>query len=132
MYVINMPLEIFLIPDRVLPESSLPKLVFAAFIARYRHPRRDHASRKEALDAPPSPGEIRIIRTQCDDRMQVIRKNDDGIDRKWLYAICLSKCLSQKINMIDKNSPSSICQRNGEEERSARNAISPLMDHSSA
>ena len=72
-----MPLEIQLIPDRMFPEASLPKCVFAIEIAFDSYTRGNEPVRKVRFDSPPAAGKVTIVRWQRQDRMQMVGQNHD-------------------------------------------------------
>jgi hypothetical protein len=69
--VLDVPLEIQFVTDRVLPETSLPEHVFAVGMALKRHTSGNTRVRELRFDAPPTAGEIRL-RRQSPNRMQVL------------------------------------------------------------
>ena len=68
MHIIGAAFEISFITYGMLPKALLPKRIFAAMIAGNWSARSDDAGR------------------QCQDCMQVVRENDDGIGKKRPFA----------------------------------------------
>ena len=59
--VVDVSLEVGLVPDRMLPKARLPKRVFAIAAALDRHASANKPMRKMRLDTPPATGEIGIV-----------------------------------------------------------------------
>jgi hypothetical protein len=58
---------------------------------------------EQALDSPPSAREIRILRRQRHDRMQMIRKDHDGADRERPLALRDTKGEAQRNDVVDQD-----------------------------
>src|SRR5437588_1748123 len=83
MDVIDMALKIAVVANGVLPKPALPKRELAIWPTLEPETRRYQFAAEMAFDPPPPAGKICIVRWQCQDGVQVIRKDDDGVDRKW-------------------------------------------------
>ncbi len=59
-HVVDVSLEIDLVPNRVLPKAPLPECVFAIAMALDRHAGGNEPMREIRLDSPPAAGEIGI------------------------------------------------------------------------
>ena len=70
--VIDVPGQIFLVADRVLPETSLPQSLFSALVALETETVSDDLAREQAFDALPTSGKIRIVLRKRHDNMQMI------------------------------------------------------------
>ncbi len=86
MDVVEVPRKVFVIADRMLPESSLPQHVLALGIGFDRNAVGDDASGEEALQPAPPAREIGIILRKRKDRMEVIWQDHDRVDRKGALA----------------------------------------------
>jgi hypothetical protein len=93
--VIDMTRQIRLISNGVLPEPSLPEHVLAPMVARDRKSSANHLSREQALDPAPSSGKIPVVFRQREDRVQMIRKNYDGVDREWSFLPCDTESMTE-------------------------------------
>ena len=83
--VINMPLVIPLVANRMFPITPLPDTAFAfAFTARRNVFAAINAARETCLDQSPAFGKVIISRWQLPDSMQVFRQHHHGVDRKRL------------------------------------------------
>ncbi|KYG19156.1 hypothetical protein SE92_01865 [Bradyrhizobium sp. AT1] len=100
MDVVGAALEISVVANCVLPESSLPESELAAMIVRDRCTRSDHSMREYALDAPPSTRVIRVTFRECHDDMQMIGQDNDCIDREWAFEACHTECAAELVNMV--------------------------------
>src|SRR5689334_19173347 len=86
MHVIDVPLEIGLVADRVLPKAPLPKHKFTVALTRDRHTGGNKGVRETRLDALPATGEIGVALRQSPNRMQVVREYYDRVDGKRAFA----------------------------------------------
>jgi hypothetical protein len=55
-----------------------------------------------SLDAPPPARKIRVIIGQTYDRVQMIRQDHDGVDRKWPFLPGCAKRRAKNADMVDK------------------------------
>src|SRR5438105_7267098 len=111
MDVIDMPREVVVVPDRVLPEPALPQRALVLAVAGDAHAARLDRVREQPLDAPPTAGEIRVPWRQRHDDMQMIGKNDDGVDRKWPLAAGSAKRAAQRADVLHKCARAPVRQR---------------------
>src|SRR5580704_13698453 len=101
MNVIEVPGEIALIAQGVLPIAPLPYATLTLSQSAFRNPlARRQGTRMHSFDMPPSCCKIGIAFRQRPDRMKMVRQYDDGIDREYMPDACVSKSRSQKIDMI--------------------------------
>jgi len=70
--VVDVSLEILLVPNGVFPKAPLPQRIFAIAMALDRRAGGDKTMRDMRLDPPPAAGEIGIAGWQRPDGMQVI------------------------------------------------------------
>jgi len=82
MDVIDMPREVAVISDGVLPKSPLPKPEIAISKAFEIEARLNQGGAKMSLDSPPPAREIRIIWRQRKNGMQMVGKNRNSADRE--------------------------------------------------
>jgi hypothetical protein len=129
MDVVHMPLEIVIVADRVLPESPLPQCMFSVWVARDRHARSGDGRREPALDELPPNRIVGIPLRQRHDDMQMVRQDNDGVDRKGMGLSRLAKGGTQCVDVHDQHTRCSIDERRREEIRSARNKIPPVSNH---
>ena len=87
--VIDVSLEILLVTNGVLPESTLPQRDFTISVARDRSTRLDDGCSEPALDQMPTIRKIGISLGQCHDDVEVIGQYDHCIDGERMFA---SRC----------------------------------------
>ncbi len=75
--------EVVIVADRVLPIAPLPKREFTIAVPSDVCARIEQMGTEISFDAPPPAGKIRVVGRQTKERMQMIRQDHDGIDRKW-------------------------------------------------
>jgi hypothetical protein len=75
------------------------------------------------FDASPAPSKIRISIRQAYDRMQMIRQNDDRIDRKRAFLPGHAKSFAKCTNVVDKNCRASILECECEEKGAASSRL---------
>src|SRR5262249_38990551 len=102
MDVIDMTGKIVLVADGVLPKSPLPKRKITVSVAFHSTVCGANTIAEKRLDQSPAPRIVRILRRQSKDRMQMIRKHDDRIERERAFPSRPAKCHPQRIDMIDK------------------------------
>ncbi len=129
MHVIGTAFEIAVVANGVLAKPPLPKRIFTTMISQNLDARGENASRETPLDPTPPVGKIRVIRRQCQNCMQVVGENDDGVDNKRPFALRFSKCDAQQLDVIDQYRRPSVIQRDREEKRHAGDEIAPIMNH---
>ncbi len=78
--VIDVPLKIPVVADRVLPISPLPQRVFAIRVMRDWHAGFGDGSGEAAFDQLPPGWIVCISLRQGHDDVQMIRQNDDRVD----------------------------------------------------
>ena len=100
--VIDMSSEVAIVADRVLPISPLPKCEFAIGVALDVLTGFEQTGAEVSFDAPPPARKVRVVSGQTEDRVQVIRQDHDGIDRKWPLLPGHAKRGAKRADMIDK------------------------------
>jgi len=101
--IVDVPFEIGIVSNCVFPESTLPKLIFAAQVARYKRAGIQNRAGEQALHAPPSSGIVEVRGRQRHDYMQMFRKNHDFIDLKRSFGLRYPEGLPQQANVFDEN-----------------------------
>jgi len=81
------------------------------------------------LDRTPAPRIIRIAFRKCPKRMQVFRKNDDGIGLPGMFCLGLAKCLLQIIDVSDEGILAAVLQGDREEECASGNQCASIIHH---
>jgi hypothetical protein len=94
MNIIDMPGEIVFVANGVLPKPLLPKREIAVRIALQLNSGVDQRVAETPFDPPPAARKIRIIQRQCEDGMQVIRKNYNRVDCKRAFTTGCAKSLT--------------------------------------
>ena len=114
----------------MLPETPLPD---PALIARKANgaaplPFRQRF-REPGLDQPPTRGEIAITGRQFPDRVQMIRQDDDCVDRKVMARARRRDRLSQGRDVVDEQGLPPLQQVDREEPAPARNERTTITQH---
>jgi hypothetical protein len=98
--VIEMPLEITLIADRMLPESPLPDALLTlcapTLVSRGSVIGLDVRPRKCLFDQAPTRRKIRVAIGQRPKRMQMVRKDNIAIELKWMSLADFVEAFHQK------------------------------------
>src|SRR5436190_5204270 len=82
MNVIHVPHEVVLVTDGMFPKSSLPECKLAVCMTADADACSEQAGAEMSFDSAPALREIVITFRQGQDRVEVIRKNYDRIDRE--------------------------------------------------
>src|SRR6516165_9151405 len=127
--IVDLPLEISVITNRMLPISTLPERRLSVSVTYDRSPGIHEPVRKSAFDEPPSVRIVRIPVRQRHDKVQMVRQHHDCIDRHRMREPCLPHGRPQGFDVLDQRPRGSIYERNGEEKRSACNEIPTVTDH---
>ena len=129
MNIIDMPYQVRLIPDGVLPITPLPKTVFTAPVARSSAATLGEEAGEQTFAALPTSRKIDLVARQRHKDVQMIGKHNDGIHRKRTLMSRHTKCISQQVDGFDERAGSSIRKCSGKKERAARHKISSIADH---
>ena len=81
MDIIDVPFEIDVVANSVLPVTTLPQRIFTALVFRSAAAFRNKTT-EQTFAALPTPRIIGVVRGQGGDDVQMIRKHDDGVNRK--------------------------------------------------
>ena len=127
--VVEMPREILLVADRVLPKPSLPQPVLAFVIALDRDSAGHDVPGEIALDPAPSAGKIEVIRREREDCVEMVRQDHGGIDREGTFFRRHAEGGAKLLDVTNERGRTSILDRYGEEIRSAWKEVSPVPDH---
>jgi hypothetical protein len=101
--IFNVTRIISLVADQMLPESALPDAAFVACDAHGAEPLLlRQRSREAVLDQPPAHGKIAIVRRQFPDRMQVIGKHNECVDREGMALASKGDRLAQDRDVVDQ------------------------------
>lgn len=132
--IFDMAHVISLVADQVLPETALPDAALVAREANGAAPlllgqRLD----EPGLDQSPACGKIAVARRQLPDRVQMIRQDDDCIDRcidrKVMARARRRHRLAQAGDVIDEQGFPPLQQVDREEPASARNERATIIRH---
>jgi len=102
MNVVDVSLKIALIANRVLPKAPLPQCQIAIWSAGEIDAGVNQGAIEITLDPSPSARKIGICRWQGKNRMEVIRQDDDCVDRKLTLSTRRTESIAQRCDMIDK------------------------------
>lgn len=130
MHVIDMPLQINIVADLVLPEAPLPDplLAFCRLAGRKRAAARQSAG-KQAFDKTPPPAEIGITFRQAPYRMQMIRQNAHCKRLKGPPRPDRLKRGAQTVNLLNEQFTTAVSQCDREEIRAAGNQAASVTGH---
>ena len=103
MNVIGVASKVRLAAEGMLPISSLPQSKLAVAVALDVDARIKQAAAEVALDPAPAPWEIRVSFRKCEDRMEMIGQDHDGIDCKWPLVSGQPKRCAQRADVIDQS-----------------------------
>jgi hypothetical protein len=131
--VIEMPLEITLIADRMLPESPLPDALLAlrapTFVSRGSTIRLDVRACKRFFDQAPARRKIRVAIGQRPKRMQMVRKDNIAIELKWMSLADFVEAFHQKHDGLSGSQQRATILGNQREEESAATNPCPSVAH---
>ena len=103
--VIDVPREIALVAQCVLPVTSLPNTAFVLAGAACRNLLLRRKSTRECrLYQPPASREISIAIGQGPHGMQMIRQHHDGIDGEWMSCPRVSESRAQVADVFGEQS----------------------------
>jgi hypothetical protein len=131
MNIVDVPLEISVISNGVLPKTTLPQRDLSISAAYDHRPRFHDGVRKSAFDEAQSIRVIRVAIRQRHDNVQVVRQDHNRIDRERMRAARVSHSRAQGNDVIDQRLRSSVRDRHGKEKRSTRDDIPTIPDHAS-
>jgi hypothetical protein len=125
-----MRLKIIGITDRVFPKPSLPNALFATRnLAGRGRACRAAVLRKPRLDLFPPDREIRIIRRQRPDRMDVVGQDHHRVTGNGMFT--RHRCIDgpQQINLVHQSGGRPIRKRDGKEIGPTRNIKATIARH---
>src|SRR5687768_3537340 len=98
--VVEVPMQVVLVPNRVLPESSLPHPAPLVRLARDRNvsltsSRREPRLSERLLDQTPPRRKITVAHRQRPYRVQMIRQQYERLDLKWAQRLTQPKRRAQ-------------------------------------
>jgi hypothetical protein len=125
-HVIDMSLEIQIVTDRMLPESTLPQRNLSIPATGNLRSRPDDRVRKSAFDEAQSDRIVGIPFRQGHDNVNVVRQDHDRIDHERMRCASLLDGRAERLDVVDQRRRGSIRERDGEEERAARNEITTV------
>jgi hypothetical protein len=116
MNVVGVSCVVRLVPQGMFPVSALPNSTFTFVVSA----RRDvfalwQAAGEARFDQAPARCEVAISVRQGPHSMQVVREDDDGVDREWMPRPCVAKCGPEKFDMVCQQSEPAVCQVDSEE-----------------
>src|SRR5436190_14477582 len=98
-------------------------------VPRDRQSAVDDLSCEQAFDTPPSSRKVGVVLRQSQDRMQMIGKDNNGVDHEWPLLTGDAKGVAERTDVLDQNGGASIGDRNGEKEGPPGNEASPIVHH---
>lgn len=118
------------ISDQVFPKPALPHAALPARLADRTEPLLLRQCFCEpGFDQPPSHREIGIAWWQRQDRMDMIRQDNDSVDDKRMVQARCGNRLPQCLNVIDKQRLPPLKQIDGEEPASTRDEGATIIWH---
>ena len=103
MNVFDVPREVLIVADGVLPEPPLPQCVFPIWMAFDGNAFGNELPGKATFDLTPTAGEIRVVRRQGEERMQVIGQDYNRVDIERIFSSRRAKRCAKRRDMIDKD-----------------------------
>ena len=102
MDIVDMPREVAVVVDGVLPKPPLQKCEIAIWPTLEMKARCNQFAAEMSLDPPPAPREIRVSRRQGENRVQMIRQDHDSIDRERTFAPTRPERRAHRVDVIHK------------------------------
>src|ERR1700722_20296435 len=100
--VIDVAAEIQIIADRMFPVTSLPQRQLSVGVPLDSGTAAQKTSAETPFDPPPTSRKICIALRQAQDCMQMVRKNDDGVDRKRPLSSRHIEREAKRVDVIDE------------------------------
>jgi hypothetical protein len=122
----DMPGQILIITNRMLPEPSLPYGVFTLSIAGQRNPATRQGTGESGFDRPPVAGIIGIALRQGPNGMKVFRHDGYGVNRKRPLFPDNGKGFPQQVTMLNQQPGTTISQCHRKKIGSAFHPIAPV------
>ena len=121
---------VVVVSDAMLPVTSLPDgaLASASAASARRHIVR-HPHCEARLDQPPSQRVVCIIGRQLPKAVQMVRQYDDGIDARGMIRQRGTKCIAQRIDVLDQRVPLPVGQIDREEVTAAGRPVPKICPH---
>lgn len=130
--IVDVAGEVRFIADGVLPIAALPDSALALAQAAVRNPfTARQSARERRLEQTPSRRKIGVAFGQGPNRMEMVGKYDDCVDRERMAQARRAKCRPQQIDVLGQEPQATFRQIDGEEEGAARNEIAPVVGHGS-
>ena len=130
MDVVNVLRVVDFIFDRMFPVPALPDTAFAFVFSAYRyHFGLRHSSREHRFNQSPTQGIVEISVRQGSNSVQMIGQYCNCVGRKWMPTFCVSKRVSQMINVLCQKVLRAILKINREEKSAACNEIATVASH---
>jgi len=127
--IVDMPSEIVVVANRVLPISPLPEGKLPVAMTRNRNSGLHDSFGKSAFDQAPSVRIVSVSFRQCHDNVKVVGQHYDRIDCEGVREPDFPYRCAQGFDVLNQHPRGSIHQRQREEERPSRNEISTVMHH---
>jgi hypothetical protein len=129
MYVIDVPLEILLVAQRMFPVSSLPNTALASGGAARRNRFASGQGAGECrFDQAPAHGKIGVAFRQSPNRMKMLRQHHNRIEYKSVTLPHITECGTQFADMADEKTGFAVGQIDREEIAGAANKVSAVVN----
>jgi len=129
MDVFDMPCEVLLVTNHMLPIAALPDPAFPLRRTAWRTELgRRNLPRKAVLDEHPASGEVRVAGRQRPQGVQVIGENDHGVDAEGMRLAHPSRRFAQGIDVVDEQARLTVGEVDREEVRRPGD-VSPTIAH---
>src|SRR5262249_45817148 len=126
----SVPREIALVAYRTLPVAALPNAALTSLGAALGHGFAVwQCARERRLDQAPSSRVIGIVFRKSPDRMQMLRKNDDCVDRKRVPCTRVSERSAQLIDMVSQKREPAIVGVHREKICAAAGEVASIVRH---
>jgi hypothetical protein len=119
MDVIDVPFEIDVVADGVLPIAALPQRIFAALVFRSAAAALRNKATEQTFTTLLTPRIIGVVGRKGRDDVQMLGKHDDSVDRKRPLVAGHVECLSQQVDTFNQRPGLTIGKGRREEESAA-------------
>src|SRR5690242_5326142 len=128
--ILDVPRVVGLIPDEMLPKSTLPDPAFTTCTAYRAQPLLlGDCAREPDFDPSPAHRKIRVVPRQGPDRMKVVWQHHERVDvkREALARVCGG--LAESIDLVSQEGAAAIEQIDGKEPAASRNKGAAIVRH---
>ena len=129
MNVIDVMGEIAFVADGMFPIAPLPKRELTTRMTFDRNACDEQFATVVSFDAAPASREVLVSLRQGQNRMQMIRQDNNGVDYEGSLLTSGAKGCAQRADMTNESRRVAFRQGYRKEIRSALDAVPPVFDH---